>query len=158
MPAFVKVGRDIILGRGLRAKHWAGPVIFGLQAIYACPKTNHAAVVEVQACPTSIAGAMFGGLASVETANDESANIGFNWRAHVVTLRDLPREITSSPDWPVNGAHRPIIVLKREHITGLSRKGANLLVHCREEQFAFRLRFFGRAKALENLRALGWAV
>ena len=95
---------------------------------------------------------------SVESANDESANIGFNWRAHVVTLRDLPREITSSPDWPVNGAHRPIIVLKREHITGLSRKGANLLVHCREEQFAFRLRFFGRAKALENLRALGWAV
>jgi hypothetical protein len=158
MPAFVKVGRDIILGRGLRAKHWGGPVIFGAQAIYACPKTNHAAVVEVQACPSSIAGAMFSSLSSIEAAADEAANTGFNWRAHVVTLRDLPREITSSPNWPVNGAHRPIIVLKREHVTGINRKGPTLLVECGEEQFAFRLKLFGRGKALENLRALGWAI
>jgi hypothetical protein len=158
MPAFVKVGGDIILGRGLRAKHWAGPVIFGAQAIYACPKTNHAAVVEVQACSTSIAGAMFGSLASVEPAREESTNIGFNWQAHVVMLQDLPREITGSPDWPVNGTHRPVIVLKREHITGIKQKGPILLVQCAEEQFAFRLKFFGRGKALENLRALGWAV
>src|SRR5580765_4636858 len=104
MAAFVKVGRDIILGRGLRAKHWGGPVIFGLQAIYACPKTNHAAVVEVQTCPTSIAGAMFGGLSSIEPAKDESPDTGFNWRTHVVILQELPREITNSPDWPVSGA------------------------------------------------------
>ena len=133
-------------------------MIFGLQAIYACPKTNHAAVVEVQACPTSIAGAMFGSLASVEGAGGESADIRFDWRAHVVTLQDLPREVTSSPDWPVKGVHRPIIVLKREHVTSISRKGPTLLVQCADEQFAFRLKFFGRAKALENLRALGWTV
>src|SRR3974390_1798130 len=135
MPAFVKVGRDIILGRGLRAKHWAGPVIFGAQAIYACPKTNHAAVVEVQACPTSIAGAMFSSLSSIEPAGDEPANGGFNWRTHVVMLKDLPPEITGSPDWPLSGAHRPVIVLKREHITGISRKGPTLMVHCGDEQF-----------------------
>lgn len=158
MPAFVKVGRDIILGRGLRAKHWGGPVIFGAQAIYACPKTNHAAVVEVQACPTSIAGAMFSSLSSIEPPGDEPAHTGFNWRAHVVMLQELPREITSSPDWPVKGAHRPIIVLKREHITGINRKGPALMVHCSDEQFTFRLKLFGRGKALENLRALGWAL
>lgn len=133
-------------------------MIFGVHGIYACPKTNHAAVVEVQACPTSIAGAMFGSLSSIEAAADEPANTGFNWRAHVVTLQDLPREITTNPDWPVNGAHRPIIVLKREHITGISRKGPTLLVHCGDEQFTFRLKLFGRGKALENLRAMGWTV
>jgi hypothetical protein len=158
MPAFVKVGRDIIIGRGLRAKHWGGPVIFGPQAIYACPKTNHAAVVEVQACSTSIAGAMFGGLSSVAPATEEPSSTGFNWRAQVVALQDLPRDITSTPDWPVKGAHRPIIVLKREHVTGIQRKSGNLLVQCGEEQFVFRLKLFGRAKALENLRTLGWTV
>jgi hypothetical protein len=133
-------------------------VIFGLQAIYACPKTNHAAVVEVQTCPTSIAGAMFGGLSSIEPAKDESPDSGFTWRKHVVMLQELPREITSSPDWPVSGAQRPIIVLKREHITSISRKGPTLVVQCGDEQFAFRLKLFGRGKALANLRALGWAV
>ena len=158
MPAFVKVGRDIIVGRGLRAKHWAGPVIFGSQAIYVCPKTNHAAVVEVQACPTSIAGAMFSGLASVAPPDEGSSTSGFNWRAHVVPLQDLPHDTTSSPDWPVNGAQRPVIVLKREHVTGIKRKGANLVIQCDEEQFVFRLKLFGRGKALEQLRAFGWTV
>ena len=101
---------------------------------------------------------MFGGLASVATPPEEPPNSDFNWRAHVVPLQDLPSDITSNPQWPVNGAHRPVIVLKREHVTGIKRKGTNLLVQCGEEQFSFRLKFFGRGKALEELRTLGWAV
>jgi len=101
---------------------------------------------------------MFGSLATVEPPAEESSHNGFNWRAQVVPLQDLPHDVTSSPDWPVNGAHRPVIVLKREHVSGIRRKGSNLLVQCGEEQFAFRLKFFGRGKALEELRSLGWTV
>lgn len=101
---------------------------------------------------------MFGSLASIEAARNELAKIGFNWRAQVVMLQDLPREITSNPEWPVNGAHRPVIVLKREQVTGIQRRGPTLLVQCSDEQFIFRLNWFGRGRALESLRALGWAV
>lgn len=158
MPAFVKVGSDIIIGRGLRARHWAGPVLFGAKAIYACPKTNFETVVDVQPRSTSIAGAMFGGPSRIESAGSASAAAGFNWQAHVARLQDLPTEVTTDQDWTVTGLNRPVLVLKREHVTELRRAGGNLIVQCGEEQFAFRLRWFGRGKALEAVKALGWMV
>lgn len=157
MPAFVKVGSDIIIGRGLRAKHWPGPVLFGAKAIYICPKTSFETVVEVQPHSNSIAGAMFGGPSRSQAA-PAAASGNFDWRAQVARLQDLPSEVTSNPDWRVTGLNRPVLVLNREHVTELKRAGASLLVQCGEEPFAFRLRWFGRGRALQDMKALGWAV
>jgi hypothetical protein len=134
-------------------------VLFGAKAIYACPKASHLTVVEVQTHPTSIAGAMFEAPSRIESAPTAAPSTGgFNWRAQVVELQDLPPELTSDPDWPVHGSHRPVLVLKREQVTELRRARGSLIVKCGEESFVFRLRWFGRGKALDGVRALGWTL
>jgi hypothetical protein len=45
MANFYKVGRDIIYCQGVAAKHWAGAIAFGKDAICICPNSSYAAVM-----------------------------------------------------------------------------------------------------------------
>jgi hypothetical protein len=159
MPNFVKIGRDIVAGKGLSAKHWAGPVVFGRDAIYACPNITRWLLMQGHDSSASMAGALFG-LAGVAVTSilQQSTKSENGWKDWVVDSTDLPRDVTSSPDWPVKKMDRPVIVLRRENVIKIERKGGKLLVDSCGGRFGFGLKFFGRSEAVAIVQKLGWHV
>jgi hypothetical protein len=159
MASFVKIGRDIIVGKGLSAKHWGGPVVFGRDAIYACPDITKWLLLQGHDSAASVAGAAFGLVgALVAGAAQRSTRSEDGWKSWVVDSMDLPTEVTGSSDWPLKKMDRPVIVLKREHVTKIERKGGKFLVESCGGTFRFALKFFGRSDAVAQVQQLGWQI
>jgi hypothetical protein len=158
MPNYIKIGRDIIVGKGFKAKHWAGPVVFGSDAIYICPNASRAAVVaglDSGAVGLGLFGAVGGAIAGLAKKGSDAPA---TWKNYIVDLPDLPAETLSDPDWPIRRKKRPVIVLRRDQIEKIERAGSKLLVSTSGETFKLGLKFFGRAKIITSLRGLGWSL
>jgi len=158
MPNYIKIGRDIIVGKGLSAKHWSGAVVFSRDAIYICPNTSQAALtlgLDSGAAAAGILGAVGGALVAVARKQGDAQP---SWKSQVVDLRDLPPEVISSPDWPVRKGKRPVIVLRRELVEKIERDGGKLLVTSCGETFKLGMKLFGRSEVVGVLRELGWQI
>ena len=160
MSNYVRIGRDIIVGKGWSAKHWAGPVIFGRDAIYICPNASQPALM---AGIDSGASAMFGAVggavgAALAGAVLKKGEAQSGWQSQVVDLGDLPSDVLNGPDWPLRDSHRPVIVLKRESIEKIERAGGKFLVAAHGDTFKLGMKLFGRGKVVETVRGLGWQV
>ncbi len=157
MRNFVKIGRDIVIGTGFSARHWTGQVVFGRNAVYACPNTTTISLRGGEDSTAHVAGAAFGIIGLIFAAVlGKKAGGPAKWKDAITNLRDLPREVTSCVDWPVNRTVGPVIQLNRSDITSVKQKGARILITCWDETFSFGLKWFGRADALRLLHELGW--
>src|SRR5258708_4273690 len=129
MSAFVKIGRDIIVGKGFAAKHWSGAVIFGREAIYICPNATQTAVMQGldsgAMAAAGILGGALGGLIAGAVAGATKKNLASqaNWKRQVIDLCDLPTEVRENPDWPLRERKRPVILLTRESVDKIERRG-----------------------------------
>jgi hypothetical protein len=158
MSTYIKIGRDIIVGKGWSAKHWAGPVVFGHNAIYLCPNVSQAALMQgwdSGMAAAGMLGAIGGALAgAVQKKGDAQPT----WQSQVVDLGDLPPEVVNSPDWPVRKSKRPVIVLRRELVEKLERQGGKFLVTSCGDAFKLGIKLFGRSRVVATVRDLGWSV
>ncbi len=158
MKHHVKIGRDIIVGKGWGAKHWSGPVVFGRDAIYICPNASQAALIQgwdSGAAAAGMLGAIGGALAGVVRKQGEAQP---TWQSQVVDLLDLPPDVINSPDWPVRKSKRPVIILRRELIEKIERAGGKFLVSSCSDTFKLGMKLFGRGKIVKTVRDLGWQV
>jgi len=158
MPRYIKIGRDIIVGKGLTAKHWSGPVIFGREAIYICPNASQVSVMQgLDSGPVAggVLGAIGGVLAGVARTQGDARP---SWKSQLVDLRDLPPDVTNSPDWPVRKSKRPVIVLRRELVEKIERDGGKFLVSSCGDTFKLGMKLFGRSKVVGTVRDLGWQI
>lgn len=158
MPSYIKIGRDIIVGKGLSAKHWSGPIVFGRDAIYICPNASQTAVMQgldSGAVAGVMLGAIGGALAGVARKQSDGQP---SWKTQIVDLPDLPPDVTNSPDWPVRKRNRPVIILKRELIEKIERDGGKFLVSSCGDIFKLGMKLFGRRKVVGTVRDLGWQI
>jgi hypothetical protein len=158
MKHYVKIGRDIIVGKGWGAKHWSGPVVFGREAIYICPNASQAALIQgwdSGAAAARMLGAIGGALAGAVRKQDEAQP---SWQGHVIDLRDLPQDVINSPDWPIRKSKRPVIPLRRELVEKIERDGSKLLVSSCGDTFKLGMKLFGRSKVVATVRDLGWQI
>ena len=158
MGNYIKIGRDIIVGKGWSAKHWSGPVVFGRDAIYICPNVSQAALIQgwdSGAAAAGTLGAIGGALAG---AIRKQGNAQPGWTSQVVGLLELPPEVINSPDWPVRKRKRPVIVLRREMVEKIERQGGKFLVSSCGETFKLGMKLFGRSKGAATVRDLGWPI
>jgi hypothetical protein len=155
---YIKVGRDIIIGRGFSAKHWSGPIVFGRDAIYICPNASEAAVLAGMDSGAA-AGVLFGAIGgAIAAAMGKAGPAQPDWTDCVVDLLSLPSEALASSDWPVRKKKRPVIVLDCAAVQKIERKGGRLLVTFRDETFKLGVKFFGRGKVISAVRDLGWQI
>src|SRR5580765_7517997 len=109
MKHYVKIGRDIIVGKGWGAKHWSGPVVFGQDAIYICPNASQAALIQgwdSGAAAAGLLGAIGGALAGAVRKQDKAQP---SWQGQVVDLRDLPSVFSRKGlDSSIGGIPSPI--------------------------------------------------
>jgi hypothetical protein len=185
MANSVKIGRGLVVGKGLGALRWGGPVVFDGEAIYACPNVTRQLLVQGQDETPSTAGVFFGamGLAAgyglsrgqkalsaalgvvaglvvraVVGALQKSAHSEDGWKSWVVDYTDLPREVTGSSDWPLRKLDGSVIVVSRGDVNRIERKGGKLLVQTGGGTFRFALKLFGRSGAVQSVRQLGWQI
>jgi hypothetical protein len=159
MLDYIKIGRDIIVGKGLSAKHWSGPVVFGRDAIYICPNASQVAVIQGLDSGAAAAGMMLGAIGgALAGAARKQGDAKPSWNSHVVDLRELSPDVTGSPDWPVRKAKRPVIVLRRELVENIARNGGKFLVSSCGDTFKLGMKLFGRSKVVATVRYLGWQI
>jgi hypothetical protein len=157
MQNFYNVGRDIIYGKGFGAKHWAGAIIFSKDAIYVCPRASHAAVMigfDSGAAAAGMFGAIGGAIAGTAAKKNDSAS----WQANVHDISELPKSVTGDPDWPLGVKKRPAIVLHRDAVEKIERRGSRVIVSAHGEVFKLGLKLFGRGKAVAAIQNFGWAI
>lgn len=158
MPNFYRVGRDIIYGKGFGAKHWAGAIVFSKDAIYICPNASQAAVMsgfDAGAAAAGLFGAIGGAIAGAAAKKTTAST---TWKDHVKDISELPPAVTGDPDWPLGVKKRPAIVIQRDAVEKIEKKGSRILVTAHGEVFKLGLKFFGRSKAVTAIRDLGWSI
>jgi hypothetical protein len=156
MQNLIKIGRDIIIGTGLAAKHWAGSVVFGRDAIYVLPSASRISIMAGSDSAAAGAGALLGIVGHVLAAGLPKGSQ--HWKACALDLQDLPREVTGDPGWPATGLWRTVIVLERAHVSGIERKGGKVVVEAFGERFKFGLKLFGRGRIIRGVQDLGWRI
>lgn len=158
MQNYVRIGRDIVVGKGFSAKHWSGPVTFSRDAIYICPNISEAALLmgfDSGAMAGGLLGAVGGALAG---AAQKRKNVQESWKSCVVDLQSLPSEVLSHPEWPVKKKKRPVIVLRRDLVEKIERAGGKFLVSSGGDTFKLGMKFFGRSKVVSAVQELGWQI
>jgi hypothetical protein len=158
MPNYIKIGRDIIIGKGFSAKHWSGPVVFGRDAIYLCPNASQTSVM-MGLDSAAVAAGAFGAVAgAIVGLQQKPSDAQPTWKSQVVDLRNLPPEVINDPDWPLRKSKRPVIVLKRAVVEKIERDGGKFLVTSCGDTFKLGLKLFGRSKVADVVRELGWQI
>lgn len=158
MQNYVKIGRDIVVGKGFSAKHWSGPVTFSRDAIYICPNASEAALLmgfDSGAVAGGLPGAVGGALAGAAQKRKNSQEA---WKSFVIDLQSLPIEVLSHPEWPVKKKKRPVIVLTRDLVEKFERAGGKFLVSSGGDTFKLGIKFFGRSTVVRAVQELGWHV
>ncbi len=159
MPNYIKIGRDIIVGKGFKARHWSGPVVFGRDGVYICPNASRWAVESGFDSGAAAIGMVFGAVGgAIAGIASKGTTVQTSWKERIVDLPKLPAEILSSPDWPVRKKNSPVILLPRDQIEKVERVGGRLQILACGETFKLGLRFFGRGKVIAAVRDLGWSV
>ncbi|MGA1796307.1 MAG: hypothetical protein ACMUIL_10665 [bacterium] len=160
MKSYFKIGRDIVVGKGFSAKHWAGPIVFGKEAIYLLPngvsvKSLRAGYDSASAAAGMLGGIIGGAIAGALQGKDKSKP---TWQENIAEINKLPPEVLSDPDWSMKKGKRPVILIKKDDIDKFERSGGKLMVEAYGDTFKLGLKLFGRGKAIEAMRNLGWAV
>lgn len=159
MQSYVKVGRDIVVGKGFSAKHWAGPIIFGRDAIYLLPNDVSVKALKAGYDSASAAAGVLGGMigGAIAGTMQAKAKTKPTWQEHIAELKELSPNVRTSPDWPVKSDKRSVILIKRTDISKIVRSGSRLIVEAYGDIFKLGLKLFGRGKALDAVKNLGWS-
>jgi hypothetical protein len=160
MKSYFKIGRDIVVGKGFSAKHWAGPIIFGKEAIYLLPNDVSVKSLRAGYDSASAAAGMLGGMigGAIAGAMQSKGRSKPTWQEHIVQINELPQNVLLNPDWPIKKGKRPVILIKKSDIEKFERSGGKLLVEAYGDTFKLGLKLFGRGKAIETMRSLEWSV
>ncbi|MCW0221130.1 MAG: hypothetical protein OJI67_22565, partial [Prosthecobacter sp.] len=107
------------------------------------------------AATAGLFGAIGGAIAGVAA---KKTNDTTTWKDHVKDISELSAAVTGDPDWPLGVKKRPAIVIHRDAVEKIEKKGSRVLVTAHGELFKLGLKFFGRSKAVTAIRDLGWSI
>jgi len=197
MDPFINIGQDIVIGKGFKAKHWTGPIIFGKDAIYLLPSGLYArgdktlaagygvpsmrsselgyiiaAAIGVAYSQIGKAGwfwgfavlvvlgpilnAIINKIGAKSSPNKASDSDSPRWQEHVITLSNLPPEITSNPEWPIKKGTRPVIVISRGDVDRIEHSSGKIIVDAYGVTMKLGIKLFGRSSIVNNIRQFGW--
>lgn len=139
MPAYMRVGGEVLIGRGLRAKRYFGPVVASSDAFFLCLVSSSLGAM------LGLVGAALEALASGKREIMEG------------DLSKLPSEITQHPDWPIRWKKGRVIVVPREAVDSIQYSfWASSDLQTKQQVFRVNLRLLRRRRVLAFLRESGW--